>query len=122
MANAPPEPAAGERPHEVWRELRTTVVGRLLRAGLIDADDEVVWERTPGDLARQFSGSRGAIYGASSNGMTAAFQRPDNVVANLPGLYLASGSAHPGGGLPLAAQSGCEAAKAALAVSKEKAA
>lgn len=122
MANAPPEPAAGERPHEVWRELRTTVVGRLLRAGLIDADDEVVWERTPGDLARQFPGSRGAIYGASSNGMTAAFQRPDNVVANLPGLYLASGSAHPGGGLPLAAQSGCEAAKAALAVSKEKAA
>ncbi len=122
MANAPPEPAEGERPSEVWRELRTVVARRLLGAGLIDADDGVVWERTPTDLARVFPGSRGAIYGGSSNGMMAAFQRPENTVANVPGLYLASGSAHPGGGLPLAAQSGCEAARAALAGAKEKAA
>lgn len=122
MANAPPEPADGQRPTEVWRGLRAAVMTRLRDAGLIDASDEVVWERTPGDLARQFPGSRGAIYGASSNGMTAAFQRPENVVAKVPGLFLASGSAHPGGGLPLAAQSGREAAKAAVAAIKEKAA
>ena len=122
MANAPPEPADGERSDEAWRVLREAATSRLVEAGLIGAGDDVVWERTPRDLARQFPGSRGAIYGTSSNGMTAAFQRPENVVAKVPGLFLASGSAHPGGGLPLAAQSGCEAARAALAMEEEKAA
>jgi phytoene desaturase len=122
MANAPPEPEGRSRPDAVWHELRDVVRQRLLEARLIENHDEMVWERTPADLARLFPGSRGAIYGASSNGMTAAFQRPDNVVAKVPGLFLASGSAHPGGGLPLAAQSGCEAAKAALAATDEEAA
>jgi len=122
MANAPPEPADGERPEEAWHALRRIVVDRLLEARLIEPDDAAVWERTPRDLSRLFPGSRGAIYGASSNGMTAAFQRPHNVVSKLPGLFLASGSAHPGGGLPLAAQSGREAARAALAIAKERAA
>jgi phytoene dehydrogenase-like protein len=58
-------------------------------------------------------GSRGAIYGASSNSVRAAFLRPANEVRALPGLYLASGGAHPGGGMPLAALSGCEAARLA---------
>lgn len=40
------------------------------------------------------------IYGASSNGPRAAFQRPDNR-SPIPGLFLVGGSAHPGGGLPL---------------------
>ena len=42
--------------------------------------------------------------------MFSAFRRPPNAVAKLPGLYLASGSAHPGGGMPLCLQSGRQAA------------
>ena len=42
----------------------------------------------------------GAIYGTSSNGARAAFLRAANE-SPIPGLYLVSGSAHPGGGLPL---------------------
>lgn len=113
MANAPAEPADAPRPPAVWSELRATVLRRLRNADLIDADDTIVWERTPGGLATAFPGTRGAIYGAASNDPFAAFRRPPNT-SRLPGLYLASGSAHPGGGLPLCALSGVAAARAIL--------
>ena len=113
MANAPPEPADGARPRETWDALREAVLLRLDQAGLRDAGDELVWERTPSDLARQFPGSRGSLYGAASNGPLAAFRRPPNRTG-LDGLYLASGSAHPGGGVPLCALSGVAAARALL--------
>jgi phytoene dehydrogenase-like protein len=70
----------------------------------------MIWRRTPADLAAEFPGSRGAIYGAASNDRFAAFKRPPNRVRGLRGLYLASGSAHPGGGLPMAGLSGLAAA------------
>lgn len=111
MANAPAEPAAGARPPEVWRTLRDRVLARL--QGVFTGCD-VVWERTPADLAASFPGSRGALYGAASNSMFSAFQRPPNVLARVPGLYLASGSAHPGGGVPLCLQSGRLAAEGLL--------
>jgi phytoene desaturase len=115
MANAPAEKVDGPRSAFVWQELESTVRKRLRRSGILEHQDELLWERTPTQLAVRFPRSRGSIYGASSNGRSAAFQRPSNTVKRVPGLFLASGSAHPGGGLPLAAQSGCEAARAALA-------
>ncbi len=114
MVNAPPEPERGARSAELWRSLEERVMTRLLSAGLVDGGDQVVWRRSPTELAARFPGSRGAIYGASSNSWNAAFKRPANVVAAIPGLYLASGSAHPGGGMPLAALSGLSAARGAL--------
>lgn len=60
--------------------------------------------RTPADLQRETGAPGGAIYGTSSNGPSAAFLRPANR-SRLPGLFLVGGSAHPGGGLPLVAQS-----------------
>jgi 1-hydroxycarotenoid 3,4-desaturase len=115
MANAPAEPADGARPAEAWDALCGTVLARLDAAGLRAPGDELVWERTPGDLAAQFPGSRGSIYGAASNSPFAAFRRPANRVAGVRGLYLASGSAHPGGGVPLCVLSGHAAADALLA-------
>lgn len=112
MANAPPEPAGGERAAAVWQDLDAAVLERLRHAGLVGDDDAVLWRRSPRDLARLFPGSRGAIYGSASNDATAAFQRPANRVAAVSGLFLASGSAHPGGGVPLAALSGMAAARA----------
>jgi len=114
MANAPAEPASGRSAQAIWDALRETVMSRLRGAGLIAPGDAVVWERSPAQLAARFAGSRGAIYGAASNSRFAAFQRPGNRVTRLPGLYLASGSAHPGGGLPLCALSGRMAATCAL--------
>lgn len=106
MANAPCEPAHTSRAPAVFDNLREVVLERLMRHDLISAEDDLVWERTPTDLAARFPGSRGAIYGAASNSQMAAFKRPPNRVASVPGLYLASGSAHPGGGVPLCIMSG----------------
>ena len=87
---------------------------RLVGAGLIAIEDAVVWRRTPRDLAERFPGSEGALYGAASNSMFSAFTRPANR-GTVRGLYYASGSAHPGGGVPLCLQSGRQAAADILA-------
>ena len=96
MANAP---AVKGRPE--YGALRERVLSQVPNA-------EVLWERTPVELAERFPRSRGALYGAASNSMFSAFTRPPNRV--MPGLYLAGGSAHPGGGMPLVALSGRQAA------------
>jgi phytoene desaturase len=106
MANTPS--VDGPIPTEALRE---RVLARARAAGVVSADATVRWERTPHDLAVRFPGSRGALYGAASNDATAAFRRPANR-SGVPGLYLATGSAHPGGGLPLVALSGRAAAAA----------
>jgi phytoene desaturase len=66
---------------------------------------------TPLDLQNRYGGNRGAIYGFSSNTRAAAFMRPGNRANDVGGLYFASGSAHPGGGVPLVTLSGMAAAE-----------
>ena len=110
MANAPAEPADRPRPAQVWTALEAAVEQRIRAAGLWSEGDSMLWRRTPTELAAAFPGSRGAIYGAASNDRFGAFKRPPNRVPGVRGLYLASGSAHPGGGLPMVALSGLAAA------------
>jgi phytoene desaturase len=69
---------------------------------------------TPSDLESRYLTYRGGIYGSSSNTVQSAFLRPQNRSQTVRGLYLASGSAHPGGGLPLVMLSGKLAAEALL--------
>ena len=116
MANAPalveggdPAAAAAEA-----AALGRRALARAQEVGWIAEDATLLWERGPTELAEAFPGSRGALYGDASNDRSAAFRRPANRVQGLPGLYLASGSAHPGGGVPLCAQSGRCAAEAWL--------
>ena len=94
-----------------WQSLRNDTIERMIRAGICDERAEVVWERTPQELAAQFPDSGGSIYGQSSNSILAAFRRPSNRVPEFDGLYLASGGAHPGGGVPLCILSGLAAAR-----------
>lgn len=77
------------------------LLARLAERGT-DIRDRVRWRevRSPADLERSTRAPGGSIYGSSSNGARAAFQRPANR-SPVPGLYLVGGSAHPGGGLPL---------------------
>lgn len=77
------------------------LLDRLAARGT-DIRDRILWRelRTPADLERTTRSPGGSIYGSSSNGPRAAFQRPANR-SPVPGLFLVGGSAHPGGGLPL---------------------
>jgi phytoene dehydrogenase-like protein len=77
----------------------------LARRG-VDLRRRVIFRETvtPGGLADRYRSTGGAIYGTSSNGRRAAFLRPGNRGPRR-GLYLAGGSSHPGGGLPLVATS-----------------
>jgi len=111
MANAPAVQPGSEDPEAL--DLEARVVARLRETGLAGAE-RIVFRRSPADLARAYPGSSGSIYGLSSNSRWSAFQRAPNRVGRLPGLYLASGSVHPGGGLPLVARSGSLAAAALL--------
>jgi phytoene desaturase len=108
------EPAVGGAQPAARSSPAEHVLARVRAAGLCDVDDRIVWERAPADLAAQFPGSRGSIYGAASNSALAAFRRPANRVRGIGGLYLASGSAHPGGGVPMCLLSGRAAARALL--------
>ncbi len=113
MINLPPTSASQHTRTTIPPgQLAAQARSRLVQAGLLHGGDALVWERDNAGLAARFPGSCGAIYGAASNSPWAAFQRPPNRCRGLPGLYLASGGAHPGGGMPLALQSGRLAAAA----------
>jgi 1-hydroxycarotenoid 3,4-desaturase len=88
---------------------------RLQASGLrIAAMPETTTITTPADFHRLYPATGGALYGRSSHGWMASFQRPA-ARSRLPGLYLAGGSAHPGPGVPMAAISGRLAAQAVMA-------
>ena len=91
----------------------------IRRAGAMRPADRAAAGRrrrstTPADFNRLFPATGGALYGRSSHGWTASFQRP-GARTRIPGLYLAGGSTHPGPGVPMAALSGRSAAASLLA-------
>jgi len=113
MVNAPAiQPGSNAETDEP--RVREFVMTRIKALGLVDADAEIVWSRTPQQLEDRFPGSRGSIYGSASNSARSAFTRPGNRVRELRGLYLAGGTVHPGGGVPLCTLSGMAAARAVL--------
>jgi 1-hydroxycarotenoid 3,4-desaturase len=87
----------------------------LERCGLqVDRSGGSATAVSPADFHRLFPGTGGALYGRASHGWMASFQRP-GARTRLPGLYLGGGSVHPGPGVPMAALSGIQAARAVLA-------
>jgi len=86
----------------------------LRRCGLtVTTAPELTRITTPSAFDHMFPGTGGALYGRSSHGWMASFQRP-GARSKLPGLYLAGGSTHPGPGVPMAALSGRMAAASAI--------
>lgn len=92
---------------------RDLVLAKLERMGLTGLRGRILVEQmwTPLDLQSRYAAHRGAIYGLSSNGWRQGFLRPPQVSPDVRGLYFVGGSTHPGGGVPLCALSGTNAAK-----------
>ncbi len=112
LVNAP----SGDGEGNVWHGYDEEIV-RLLRDGPLRLEPSDVlwrWTRGPHDFQQTFNAWKGALYGASSNRLSAAFRRVPNA-GRARGLYFAGGSAHPGGGIPLVLLSGTIAAEKAIA-------
>jgi 1-hydroxycarotenoid 3,4-desaturase len=115
IVNAPPSgDARPSDPAEIARCVERTF-GQLQRCGLmVTRTPEEMVTTTPEAFEALFPATGGALYGAASHGPMASFRRP-TAESRLAGLYLASGSAHPGPGVPMAALSGRLAAAAVKA-------
>ncbi|RYH01235.1 phytoene desaturase [Salipiger sp. IMCC34102] len=105
------------RPGQDWSQMlpdyRRTILDKLKRtAGLEDIEDRIAVERTltPQDIHDRYRVLDGAIYGLASHGKVLGAFKPGNRSRQVPGLYLAGGSAHPGPGMPMALMSGWIAA------------
>lgn len=60
----------------------------------------------PRSIEVNTSSFQGSLYGTSSNSKFAAFLRHPNFSSRIKNLYFCGGSVHPGGGIPLALNSG----------------
>lgn len=99
-----------------WRELisrsRRYVLTRLSRSLGCEIAPLIREEKiiTPPDIERDTGSTYGSLYGIASHSPLSAFLRHPNRSRRIRGLYFAGGSAHPGGGMPLALLSGMLAA------------
>lgn len=86
---------------------------RLLERHGLSLEIEAVERFGPGDWARRFPGTGGAIYGWPTHGWNGSFERAGSR-GRVAGLHFAGGTVHPGPGIPMATQSGRIAAAGVL--------
>lgn len=113
LLNAPRN--AGQDWPALAARARQAVLKRLSRALGCDIGALIQVEKTiaPPDIERDTGSTCGSLYGIASHSPVSAFLRHPNRSRRIRGLYFAGGSAHPGGGMPLALLSGMLAAELA---------
>ena len=107
MANAPA--LGGELDEEAYAE---EVLGVLERRGLLTRD-RIKFMHVLGPRHLSQFAHRGSIYGTAPYSLLTTL-RPKQTVRGVDNLFLAGGTVHPGGGIPLALLSGRGAAELAL--------
>ena len=115
LVNAPPDGDLENSNSTETEACQDRSLQLLAHCGLnLDLSTAQMVQTTPSDFNRLFPGTGGALYGQASHGWMTPFQR-SGATSNLPGLYLAGGSVHPGPGVPMAALSGQLAAETLMA-------
>jgi 1-hydroxycarotenoid 3,4-desaturase len=112
IVNAPPTGDGTPPTDEEMAQCQTATLAVLARCGLT-LKPVAMHPVGPAMFEALFPSSGGALYGRASHGWQASFRRPGSKT-KLPGLWVASGSAHPGAGVPMAALSGRLASAAIL--------
>lgn len=107
MANMPAWAGASPFPSAALREHILRRIEPVLGRGL-----SIVGERTPSDFAA-LGAPHGSLYGAVGHGRLGPFGRP-RMRSLVRGKYFVGGGTHPGGGVPMVAQSGRFAAELLL--------
>jgi 1-hydroxycarotenoid 3,4-desaturase len=115
LINAPP---CGDRPAVPPEEIETCLrrsLARMAQCGLqIELQSDAMLTTQPADWECLFPATGGGLYGRSTHGAMASFNRPGSR-SRLPGLYLTGGSVHPGPGVPMVALSGLLATQSVVA-------
>lgn len=101
MVNAPAD--RGQDWERIVRRTREHILRRIGLVLHVNVADAIAAETvcTPPDIASRTMSACGALYGASSNSVLAAFLRHPNTLSAFRNLYFVGGSVHPGGGIPL---------------------
>ncbi len=101
MVNAPEN--TGQDWEEMRREARRNIVDKINRVLETDIQKKIEVEQVydPPAIEQHTWSYHGSLYGNSSNGMFAAFNRHSNFSRKYKNLYFTGGSVHPGGGIPL---------------------
>ncbi len=101
MINAPRN--EGQDWEVLNRKIRKDIIKKINRVLNTDIEKHIVAETVadPRSIEENTGSFKGSLYGLSSNGKFAAFNRHPNFKRNLKNLYFAGGSVHPGGGIPL---------------------
>ncbi len=105
MINAPAN--VGQNWEELKRQARNNILAKLKQMLGTDIEPLIATEAIldPVTIESKTSSYQGSLYGTSSNSKWAAFLRHPNAAPKIKKLYLAGGSVHPGGGIPLCLQS-----------------
>lgn len=101
MINAPEN--TGQNWSKLINNARKNVVLKINRMLGIDIEQFIASERVicPVTIEENTSSWHGSLYGNSSNGKFAAFNRHPNFSKKYKNLFFTGGSVHPGGGIPL---------------------
>lgn len=85
------------------RKARENIVQKINQLLDVNIEDYLLHEQItdPVRIEQMTASYGGALYGLSSNGMLAAFNRHPNFKSRYKGLFFVGGSIHPGGGIPL---------------------
>lgn len=90
------------------QRIREVIIRKIEKHLNFPLEKNILFEEnlTPQKIAMRTNSPGGSIYGISSNNRISAFLRQQNRSKIYKGLYFCGGSAHPGGGIPLALLSG----------------
>ena len=101
MINAPEN--KGQYQAETIQYARGRIIEKIRRTLGIDISPLIISETMadPKSIEADTGSYHGSLYGLSSNGIWAAFNRHPNFSQKVKNLYLVGGSVHPGGGIPL---------------------